>query len=200
MISCSSCDVDEIPTRDAIRLVRENPPEHYYNICGLIFHYSYRWRVGEWLRTLVIRYGALEGPLDDYKFMPFICKLPGILHNHCSFCFPTIAAIIDKLRSFSHVEYSGGNFTDPNYIMARIICRYGVLPLRWMMPERLRRQSFLPRMIFVPDDPRLKFLTQQIGFTDLADYEFDQKAMREFMPRNCRASYESKMVPIRQLD
>jgi hypothetical protein len=40
------CDVDEIPTRPAIAAVRASPPEHYYNLCGQLFHYSYRWRVG----------------------------------------------------------------------------------------------------------------------------------------------------------
>jgi beta-1,4-mannosyl-glycoprotein beta-1,4-N-acetylglucosaminyltransferase len=194
------CDVDEIATRQAIGLVRESPPEHYYNLCGLLFHYSYRWAVGKWLRPLVIRYGALEGRLDDYKFLPFVCKLPGVLHYHCSFCFPTIEDIIEKLRSFSHVEYCDENFTNPNYIMARISCGYGVLPPRWRMPARLRKRVFAADQIFLPDDPRLKFLKQQIGFTDLGKHRFSQEKMYEFLPKGCRNRLHGRMIEIKQVD
>jgi hypothetical protein len=64
------CDVDELVTRYAVKVIRNRPPIHYYNIQGLLFHYSFRWRVSEWERPLVIRYGSLSAPLDDYKFTP----------------------------------------------------------------------------------------------------------------------------------
>jgi hypothetical protein len=194
------CDVDEVPTRAALAAVRADPPAHYYNLCGDLFHYSYRWRVGRWLRPLVIRYGALARPLDDYKFEPFRCTLPGVMHNHCSFCFPTLAEIARKLRSFSHVEYAGGNFSDPNYIIARILCGYGVLPERWRMPERLTLTEFDPDRIFLPSDPRLRFLSQRIGFTDLGSYRWDQRAIRRFFPPPCAATFRRKNIRIRRID
>jgi len=192
------CDVDEIVTRSAIALVRQSPPDHYYNLCGELYHYSYRWRVGKWLRPMVIRYGALDGPLDDYKFLPFLCSLPGVLHYHCSFCFPRIADNITKLKSFSHTEYSGPMFVNPNYIFARITCGYGVLPPRWQMPERLRSRALNPD-IYLPDDPRLAFLSAKIGFEDLADYDFSQEEIFGFMPEACAKRMAGKKIEIKKV-
>jgi hypothetical protein len=193
------CDVDEIVTRPAIELIRSSPPTHYYNLCGPLSHYTYRWKVGDWLRPLVVRYDALEGPLDDYKFKPFLCSLPGILHYHCSFCFPRIADIITKLHSFSHTEYSGRKFTDPNYIFARITCGYGVLPKRWRMPERLRAVDFRPNLVYLPDDPRFAWMRAKIGFEDLANFTFDQSKMKNYMPRSCKPHWTGKHIKIEKV-
>jgi hypothetical protein len=185
------CDVDEICTRDAIRLVRRRPPVHYYNLQGLLFHYSFRWQVTEWERPLVIRYGALEAPLDDYKFMPFLFPLPGVLHYHCSFCFPTMAAVLRKLASFSHTEFSEGRFKDPNYVYARIACGYGVLPPMWKQPEQLTLVDVNKKRIFLPDDERFDFLVHRIGFTDLNDFQMDLDAIKRYMPKTCTVDLNS---------
>jgi hypothetical protein len=179
------CDVDEIPTREAITLVRQQPPSNYYNLHGQLFHYSFRWHVGNWDRPVVIRYGSLVAPLDNYKFFRIRLVLPGVLHYHCSFCFPTIREIIWKLASFSHTEYSTGRFQDPNYVYARIACGYGVLPSRWKMPQKLTEVEFDPENIYLPDDERLQFFRYRIGFEDLGEYELSFEAMREFMPGKC---------------
>jgi hypothetical protein len=179
------CDVDEIITRAAIALILARPPIHYYNLRGTLFHYSFRWQVGEWVRPMVIRYGSLIAPLDDYKFMPFLTALPGILHYHCSFCFPHMADIFTKLKSFSHTEYSEGKFQDPNYVYARIACGYGVLPARWNMPERLKLVDFDSKAIFLPKDRRFDFLKSRIGFRDLADFKITHSGVNNYLPPNC---------------
>jgi hypothetical protein len=194
------CDVDEIVTRQAIALIRQNPPDHYYHVCGELYHYSYRWKVGKWERPLVIRYGALQGPLDDYKFVPFVCRLPGVLHYHCSFCFPTITGIITKLRSFSHTEYSGPKFVDPNYIFARITCGYGILPTRYQMPERLRLRAFDPAHVFLPPDRRLQFLRSRIGFEDLADFTFNETAIRDYIPPACKRRLARTPIDVKMVE
>jgi hypothetical protein len=181
------CDVDEIVTRSAIPLIKARPPIHYYNLQGLLFHYSFRWKVGTWERPLAIRYGSIAFSLDDYKFMPMLFPLPGVLHYHCSFCFPTIAEIIGKLRSFSHTEYSQGKYRDPNYVYARVACGYGVLPNRWKMPERLTPMAFNVRDISLPDDTRFDFLRARIGFQDLGNWpELNISNIKAYMPRSCR--------------
>jgi hypothetical protein len=179
------CDVDEIATRDAILLVRRRPPVHYYNLKGLLFHYTFRWQVAVWERPLVIRYGAMNGQLDDYKFAPFLFPLPGVLHFHCSFCAPNISSVLQKLQSFSHTEYSEGRFRDPNYVYARIACGYGLLPTRWKMPEKLQLVDFRSDVIFLPDDHRLDFLRQRIGFHDLSQYDLSVGAIKAYMPKKC---------------
>jgi hypothetical protein len=179
------CDVDEIATRSAINLVRRQPPVHYYNLQGILYHYSFRWQVGEWERPLVIRYGSLCAPLDDYKFMPFLFPLPGILHHHCSFCFPDLREVLQKLRSFSHTEYSRGRFRDPNYIWARIACGYGVIPPRCEMPEKLTLVDFDSRSVFLPNDARFDFLRYRIGFRDSGEYKLNMTKIRGYLPRDC---------------
>jgi hypothetical protein len=185
------CDVDEIPTRDAIALVREQPPAQYYNLHGTLFHYSYRWRVGDWDRPMVFKFGAIAAPLDDYKFQEYLLDLPGVLHHHCSFCFPTIREILWKLASFSHVEYSRGQFRDPRYVAARVACGYGVLPPRWKMPERLKLRDF-DGTIVLPDDPRFDFFRYRIGFTDLEEYNLSYEDVRQYMPRRCGLKREAR--------
>jgi hypothetical protein len=179
------CDVDEIPTRGALEVIRSHPPLHYYNLHGLLFHYSFRWQVGEWNRPMVLRYGSIVRPLDDYKFMPFRVMLPGVLHYHCSFCSPTVAGILYKLASFSHTEYSEGRFTDPNYVYARIACGFGVLPRRWKMPERLTLVDFDAANIFLPDDDRISFFRYRLGFMDLDNYSWNRQAITDYMPGGC---------------
>jgi hypothetical protein len=179
------CDVDEIVTREAVRLIKRRPPVHYYNVRGLLFHYTFRWEVGEWERPLVIRYGAIDAPLDDYKFAPFVFALPGVLHFHCSFCAPNISEVLWKLRSFSHMEYSEGRFQDPNYVYARIACGYGLLPTRWKMPERLKLVEFRKEKIWMPEDGRFDFLKRRIGFQDLSEFSLNVSAIRKYMPKKC---------------
>jgi hypothetical protein len=179
------CDVDEIPTRAAIQLVRRHPPVHYYNLQGILYHYSFRWQVGEWERPLVIRIGSMRMSLDDYKFMPFLFPLPGVLHHHCSFCFPDLKDLLEKLKSFSHTEYSRGRFRDPNYVWARIACGYGVLPPRWKMPEKLTLVDFDSRAVFLPNDARFDYLRYRVGFRDLGEYHLNMTKIRAYLPRDC---------------
>jgi hypothetical protein len=178
------CDVDELVTGRAVQVIRSRPPIHYYNIQGLLFHYSFRWLVSDWERPLVIRYGSLSAPLDDYKFLPFLMPLSGVLHYHCSFCFPRLADVMRKLKSFSHTEFASGRFRDHNYVYARIACGYSILPSQWKMPERLTHVP-LGTDIFLPKDRRFNFMRARIGFVDLQKYRFNLTAIKQFMPKSC---------------
>jgi beta-1,4-mannosyl-glycoprotein beta-1,4-N-acetylglucosaminyltransferase len=194
------CDVDEIVTRSAISLIRYHPPSHYYNLYGHLFHYSYRWKVGVWERPMVIRFGSIRLPLDDYKFLPFLHELPGVLHYHCSFCFPTMKGIMKKLQSFSHTEYSGAAFTNPNYIYGRIACGYGVIPPRYQMPETLTPWEFDEDSVFLPSDPRLAFYRMRIGFVDLEEFEMNVSEVKRLMPKPCLSSFGRNLEEITRVE
>jgi hypothetical protein len=185
------CDVDEIATRRAIYLIRRQPPTHYYNLHGRLYHYSFRWAVSDWDRPLVVRYGSICAPLDDYKFMPFHFVIPGVLHHHCSFCFPTMKEVLRKLSSFSHTEFSGGKYQNPNYLYARIACGYGVLPNQWQMPETLNLVPFDSKSVFMPNDLRFDFLRQRIGFRDLGDLNLTGEEVRSYRPTGCNLTIGS---------
>jgi len=164
-------DVDEIPTRDAIAWVKAFPPATFYNLYGNLYHVSFRWRVSGWERPLAIRFGSISMPLNEYKFETFRYPVNAPMHHHCSFCFPRLSDVISKLRSFSHTEYATDEFTNASYIVARVLCGKGVIP----MPRSEKRGRLLSiaeqvpmgRDIFVPDDARLRFVTEVLPFEDL---------------------------------
>jgi hypothetical protein len=179
------CDVDEITTRAAIRLIRRKPPHHYYNLQGIIYHYSFRWQVGQWKRPLVIRFGSIRAPLDDYKFMPILCPLPGILHHHCSYCFPDLREILTKLQSFSHTEWSGDQYRDPNYLWAKIKCGYTLAPFFPNRPQKLTLVEFNRQAIYLPKDVRFDFLRTPLGFRDLGELGLNMTRVKMYLPNNC---------------
>jgi hypothetical protein len=185
------CDVDEITTRHAVHLIRRHPPTHYYNLKGILYHYNFRWRVSETERPLVIRYGSLRAPLDDYKFMPFISEVPGVLHHHCSSCFAKMSDLLKKLSSLTATENSEGNFTDPNQVYARIACGYGVMPSQSKVPERLTLINFNKQEVWVPNDVRFDYLRHRIGFRDLADLPLNTSGVEHFRPEGCNFSVGS---------
>lgn len=176
-------DVCEIPTRSAVSMVKRRPPVHYYNLPGVSYHYSFRWRVGDSDRPLLIRFGSIAAPLDDYRHMPGLFPLPGVLHHHCGFCFPTIRSVIRHLKSLDH-----GNLADPNYIYARIACGFGLL----RSDDRLTLVDFDPE-IFIPNDARFDFLTFRIAFRDLGEFRLRPRAMRQFRQPGCTVMFRSDM-------
>jgi hypothetical protein len=180
------CDVDEIVTRAAIKIIRQKPPRHYCNLQGVQYFYSFRWRVREWKRPLVIRFGSVCRPLDDYRFMPYLCPLPGILHYHCSFCFPDLRSFLVKVKSFSHKEWSVDLFHDPNYILARIACGYPVRQSTGTKQKKLTLVEFDSRNVFLPNDARFDFLKDRMGFRDLAQFRFNMTRVRKYLPSDCR--------------
>jgi beta-1,4-mannosyl-glycoprotein beta-1,4-N-acetylglucosaminyltransferase len=179
------CDVDEIATVAAIQLIRRKPPIHYYNLQGVLYFYSFRWKAGKWKRPLVIRFGAICAPLDDYKFWSYLCPLPGVLHHHCSFCFPDVREILVKLRSFSHTELSTNQFQDPNYLWARIKCGFGVVPLYRNMPEKLTLVEFDSSTISLPKDIRFDFLKNEMSFKNLDLLGINLTRVQRYLPNHC---------------
>jgi hypothetical protein len=107
-----------------------------------------------------------------------------------------MADIFTKLRSFSHSEYSEGQYADPNYIYARIACGYGVLPERWQMPEKLQLTKFDSRIIFVPDDPRFDFLKARIGFRDLDEFPLSKVEIMGHVPPGCPIDIDSETIGV----
>lgn len=163
-------DVDEIPYRNAIGWIKKHPPNDYYNLYGDLYHASFRWRVVEWTRPVVIRYSNYSMPLNDYKFLPIKIVKKQSMHYHCSFCFPTVKEVIRKLRSFAHTEFSTGDFLNSSYIVARVLCSKGIVPMphpeqNWEMLSQAELKEMNPK-IFIPDDKRLNFLTEKMPFKD----------------------------------
>jgi hypothetical protein len=169
------CDVDEIPTRHAIHLMRRQPPAHYYHLHGLLYQYSYRWSVREMDGPIVIRYGSLSSPLDDYVFMPAQSILPGILHHHCRSCFPQMQMVLR-----THTGFPENQDVNPNQVYALIACGYDISG-----QVRLNHVDLKSSDIFLPNDARFDFLKQRMGFTDLVQFNLTAGEVKRYIPHDC---------------
>jgi hypothetical protein len=110
---------------------------------------------------------AIQAPLNDYKLVAFLFPLPGVRHFHYTFCFRIIAGIFHKLRSFSHTQFASPKLMNPNYIRARIACRYGTISLNWKQRHALVPVKADREFIMLPGDSPLGFLRCHGRFTDL---------------------------------
>jgi hypothetical protein len=95
---------------------------------------------------------------------------------HCSYCFPSMRQVIAKLKSFSHDEFSMGQYVDPNYIYAHVYCGHSLFKGQYKLVD------FDPMGLEIPDDPRFDFMKLRLSFSDLDQYQFNLTRMREFAP------------------
>jgi hypothetical protein len=179
-------DLDEIMIPSAMQWVRTHPPPHFYRFLGSFYFYSYRWRSPEpWQWAYIMRYGSKKPDRNWFRyripdFAPFE-YVPGISLLHCSYCFNRLGLIIEKLRSFSHEEFSRDQYIDPNYIYSYVYCGYSLFGGNYTdIPFDSMGLNF-------PDDPRFDYLKTKVGFDDLDDFKFDYEALKKHSP--CRLPF-----------
>jgi hypothetical protein len=103
-------------------------------------------------------------------------ELPGFTAIHCSYCYGSIREIIRKLETFPHTEYSGGQWVDPNYILAKVVCgrsmfkKHDAFDLR----EMKRYELDLP--------PQAEFMGWRLPFMDLDKVELNASEIRRMAP------------------
>ena len=73
--------------------------------------------------TIVIDKGNMNTPLPLAESLRMNRRSNCIVNSgwHCSYCFPTIEQFVNKLKSFSHIEYDTDEFTNHDKIMYRIM-------------------------------------------------------------------------------
>jgi hypothetical protein len=173
-------DLDEVPTPGGMSWVRDHPPKRLYRFNAHFHFYNYRWRCGEkWGWAYVMKYGAkprgrtwfqLRSPGRREPHVPSISMI------HCSYCFPSLGLIIQKLKSFSHREFSSDHWVDPNYVYSYVYCGYSLFGGNYSFVP------FDPLGIEVPDDPRFNYLKQRIKFNDLHTFNFSLTLLQKYAP------------------
>jgi beta-1,4-mannosyl-glycoprotein beta-1,4-N-acetylglucosaminyltransferase len=187
-------DLDEIALPSGMKYIREKPPENMYQFVAHFHFYNYRWRSGEsWRWAYIQRYGAhdtkgpswfdLRLPADDRP------KIPGISMYHCSYCFRSLGSLISKLKSFSHREFSSGQYILPEYIFSYIYCGYSLFGGNYTFVK------FDPLGVDFPDDPRYDYLRKRVALNDLDQFDFDIVKMREYAPCKIPDWVTSKKLP-----
>jgi hypothetical protein len=183
-------DLDETPWPLGMRWVIDQPPKHYYRFLGYFSFYNYRWRSpNPWQWAYVMRFGGKHSDRNWFKYRtpdhpPFEYVLgakdwgPGTQSLfHCTYCFPSLGQIIEKLKSFSHSEFSTGKYIDPNYIYAHVYCGHSIFGGNHTLVD------FNAMGVYVPDDDaRFDYLKMRLSFNDLDKFKFDIKALREYAP------------------
>jgi hypothetical protein len=171
-----SCDCDEIPTRSGMDQIFAHPPREFYKFRGIYFTFTFRLYTpaDPWVKAGIVRWRAVRSMQDlrrsKRKVVPFVSLI------HCSYCSPTIAMIIKKLKAFCHHEFAFEPFVNPNYILASAKCGMSLIPAQRnaTAPFEGDLDEFLPVR-----HPKLEFLREKVGVSDLA--MTDQKNVTEFM-------------------
>lgn len=159
-------DVDEIPHPNMLECLRDRVMPQQYSVDMWAYYYSYDYVsdngwVGTKMATLK-QFRDKFGQLGN-QFRGAGPALPGRNGWHCSYCFP-IQDIVEKLKAFSHIEYSGPPYTDPPFIydaIARGVRLFGgdVYKTRKQLPHAL------PRLVDV--DPDVTYLKHRITDPEL---------------------------------
>jgi hypothetical protein len=186
-------DVDEIPLPRGMRWVEYFPPKVYYRFFGFFHFYNYRWRsprVWEW--AYIMRYGAKNPNKTWFAYRApdegIYERIPGISLVHCSYCFPSMSSIIEKLKSFSHVEFSGDPYINPNYVYGHVYCGHSLFGGAFKLVE------FDPDLgLDIPDDPKFDFLKHRLKFDDLNWFMFDIEIMKKMAP--CNLTFADGVIP-----
>lgn len=115
-------DVDEVPTCWTMYVLKHTksfPSYTFVHLAMQLYYYNLRWRAEDsfsnsrvFVSSLLDSYTPLESLFNDGNTHHYSISNAGW---HCSYCM-NVSAIVNKLVSFSHTEYSGPPFTDPEHI------------------------------------------------------------------------------------
>ncbi|KAG6910570.1 hypothetical protein DXG01_009520 [Tephrocybe rancida] len=145
-------DIDEIPSRHTVELLKACNYGERIHLQLRNFLYSFEWQVdmSSWRASV-----NLWRPTLNYHHS--LVKDAGVDDNriladsgwHCSYCFRTILEYKNKMQGFSHADRIGGNMKllDPRRIQ-ETICRgkdiFGMLPEAYSYKDLLSQMSLEP--------------------------------------------------------
>lgn len=140
-------DVDEIPSRHTINLLRwcdDIPQILHLQLRNYLYSFEFYFDSKSW-RASVHRYRRGKTRYAHYRQTDYLLADAGW---HCSFCFRHISDFIFKMKAYSHndrVRFS--HYLDPKRIQD-IICRgadlYDMLPEEYTFKDIIRRLGPIP--------------------------------------------------------
>lgn len=113
-------DVDELPRPDALKALRNCDFPKEVTLHTKIYYYGFQWLArNDWPHPQATFYNGEDTILpDDLR-----SSNGDDLYNagwHCSFCFPTVAELVTKIKSFSHTEFDREDITNRDTIVERV--------------------------------------------------------------------------------
>jgi hypothetical protein len=185
------CDLDELPLPSVLAELIRHPPQSYAHFRGICFYYSMRWLLPHtWYKPFVVRYSSLDRPLDSFRHLKpqYLSQETSLIH--CSYCFPRVNDIIRKLISFPHIEYSAGEFIDPNRIYPIVSCG------RHMgTGGQLKLVDFQSYGFDIPEGTH-DWLKSRMPFTDLDQINWNRSSLNRYAQNlNCTLVMDRKGNP-----
>jgi len=151
-------DLDEIPTRQGMELILENPPTYCYYLKGIFFTINHKYWLTDWSRFAVIVYTNTIHSFQTYRDTSHnIFEKGGYTLTHCTYCFPKIEMFVNKFKSSAHTEFSVYPFTNESYIFKRHYCRI-VFHTNLTLKKTNHNLDFSQ---LIPNDPRMKYLIDE---------------------------------------
>lgn len=156
-------DLDEIPTSDAMKYIKEKPPQILYMLSGHIFYYNYRHKMMDiWPGVSVIKVSECNKELiwkcraERYRYsrtnsIPIHPSL-----THCSYCYSNISSIQKKLASFAHTEFSKPPYTERGYIKSCIKNHESLFN-----HSKIAVVEYDSKLLPLPNDKRFNFLKEK---------------------------------------
>ncbi|KAG8366908.1 hypothetical protein BUALT_Bualt16G0016800 [Buddleja alternifolia] len=140
-------DVDEIPSRHTINLLRwcdDIPPILHLQLKNHLYSFEFPYSHHSW-RASVHRYKTGKTKYAHYRQTDYILADSGW---HCSFCFRYISDFIFKMKAYSHTDrVRFSHFLSPKRIQD-VICKgadlYDMLPEEYTFKDIIGRMGRIP--------------------------------------------------------
>ncbi|CAH9090617.1 unnamed protein product [Cuscuta europaea] len=141
-------DVDEIPSRHTINLLRwcdDIPPVLHLQLRNYLYSFEFLVDHGSW-RASVHRYRTGETRYAHFRRTDYLLADSGW---HCSFCFRHISDFVFKMKAYSHTDrVRFSHFLDPKRIQD-VICKgadlYDMIPEEYTFKDIIGKMGPVPR-------------------------------------------------------
>jgi len=179
-------DVDEIPRPSTIQALRNCRYPQKLTISSRFYYYSFQWlhrdsqewtapSVTYYMGTNTIRPADLRDGKDDY---------PRLYNGgwHCSSCLPTIDDFVNKITSFSHVEFNEAEYTNRTNILRRVRSGLDLFDRSGEFYDRVDENPDVPSYLLRPEQKRrfAYLLDRDPESGNFLDYTEDDSGWQSF--------------------
>lgn len=161
-----SADADEIPTKAAFDYIVKHPPKTYYSLCCTFNSFNFNFYTTEerWCRLGVLRYSSslTANDFNRQRYQNVEAEDKSMMCTHCTYCFNTAEAYVNKMITFAHQEFNKYPFTNLSYAFYSHYCKVQIPWGRKLIPTPYFKDEQL-----LPDDLRLRHLIDNSFHLDI---------------------------------
>lgn len=169
-------DVDEIPRPDALKALRNCDFPKTVTLHTKMYYYGFQWQKrDDWPHPQATYYDFEKTVQpDDLRGQ----GSDGNLYNagwHCSYCFPTVAELVTKIKSFSHSELDREEFTDEAKIVERVRAGADMFDRPEEQFDRVEQNLDIPRFLLDHPEKYAYMLDRDPANANFRDYKASEE-------------------------